>query len=243
MTRLLIVFSADATDTAADERTATTDVSTDSDERVVSPDASDDSEGRTVATDGSNDSDERAAVAGGSIVTDASAPTDASVPTETPVVSEEPVPRETPDETDESNAVTRAADGTTVRVQSDGGRVVVTVGDRSHELPPTAAARFRDAVGEALTESAEFLRTGYERRADGQYAVHRRGDDEPAKVFDSFADLRDCYRSLPAEFDAAAVGRAGVSGSRRHLLVRHFVEHPAFDCRLTCRNPLTARKR
>jgi hypothetical protein len=38
------------------------------------------------------------------------------------------------------------------------------------------------------------------------------------------------------------VSRTGITGSRRHMLVRHFAEHPAFDCRITRRNPLTVEK-
>jgi hypothetical protein len=34
-----------------------------------------------------------------------------------------------------------------------------------------------------------------------------------------------------------------VTGGRRHMLVHHFAEHPNFDCELTKRQPLTARKR
>jgi len=52
--------------------------------------------------------------------------------------------------------------------------------------------------------------------------------------------LRAVYESLPEEFVASDVTAA--SGSRRHLLVRHFAEHPAFDCELVSEQPLTARK-
>ncbi|MFB6194440.1 MAG: hypothetical protein ABEI75_05185 [Halobaculum sp.] len=136
------------------------------------------------------------------------------------------------------------ADSTEDRVtaRSEGGRVIVSVDGQTHELPPTTAAALREAVGDALADSGEFLRTAYERRADGRYAVFRRGDDEPAKVFDSFREFVRLYRSVPTEFDAEAVGRTGVTGSRRHLIVRHLAEHPAFDCELVCRNPLRGRK-
>lgn len=50
------------------------------------------------------------------------------------------------------------------------------------------------------------------------------------------------YERLPAEFTADDVGRTGITGSRRHMMVRHFAEHPAFECSITRRNPLTARK-
>ncbi len=50
------------------------------------------------------------------------------------------------------------------------------------------------------------------------------------------------FDRLPVEFTADDVGRTGITGSRRHMLVRHFAEHPAFDCDITRRNPLTAEK-
>jgi hypothetical protein len=62
-------------------------------------------------------------------------------------------------------------------------------------------------------------------------------------VFESFAALRRAYDRLPAEFTAADVEQTGVTGGRRHMLVHHFAEHPAFDCELVKRQPLTARKR
>jgi hypothetical protein len=61
-------------------------------------------------------------------------------------------------------------------------------------------------------------------------------------VFESFEALRRLFDRLPAEFSAEDVSRTGITGSRRHMLVRHFAEHPAFDCDITRRNPLTAEK-
>lgn len=124
--------------------------------------------------------------------------------------------------------------------------VVVTVGDATVTLDRADAAALRAAVGEAVAGRRTFLRTAREHRADGTYAVFRRGADEPAKVFDDRASLAALYERLPERFDATAVAAhaAGeVSGSRRHLLVRHLAEHPAFDCALVCRNPLTAEKK
>jgi hypothetical protein len=82
-------------------------------------------------------------------------------------------------------------------------------------------------------------------RADGAYVVERRGADSAGhrKVFDSPAALSALYERLPVEFRADDCETAGLSGSRRHMLVWHFVEHPAFDCELTARQPLSARKR
>ncbi len=61
-------------------------------------------------------------------------------------------------------------------------------------------------------------------------------------MFDSFEELRRLYDRLPDAFDAEDVGRTGITGSRRHMLIRHFAEHPAFDCSIRRRNPLSARK-
>ncbi len=63
-----------------------------------------------------------------------------------------------------------------------------------------------------------------------------------SKVFESFRALERLYEGLPTEFTAADVEQSGLTGGRRHILVRHFAEHPAFDCELTSQQPLTARK-
>ncbi|WP_224450139.1 DUF7528 family protein [Haloprofundus salilacus] len=104
------------------------------------------------------------------------------------------------------------------------------------------AAKLQDTIGNALTEKREFFRTAGEYRDDGSYVVSRRGADSAgnAKVFESFEALRRLYDRLPREFTAEDVGRTGITGSRRHMLIRHFGEHPAFDCRIVHRNPLTA---
>ncbi|UPV74681.1 hypothetical protein M0R89_01095 [Halorussus limi] len=72
-------------------------------------------------------------------------------------------------------------------------------------------------------------------RRQAESAGHR-------KVFESFAALRRLYDDLPAEFTAADVERSGLTGGRRHVLVHHFAEHPAFECGLSKRQPLTASK-
>ena len=81
-------------------------------------------------------------------------------------------------------------------------------------------------------------------REDGSYVVSRRGADSAgnAKVFESFEHLRRLYGRLPDEFAAEDVGRAAITGSRRHMLVRHFAEHPEFDCTIASRNPLAVEK-
>ena len=72
----------------------------------------------------------------------------------------------------------------------------------------------------------------------------RRGADSAghSKVFRSFTELERLYERLPAEFGAREVGRTGLTGGRRHMLVHHLTEHPAFDCSLVALQPLTARK-
>ncbi|WP_435062810.1 DUF7528 family protein [Halobaculum sp. EA56] len=106
------------------------------------------------------------------------------------------------------------------------------------------AADLQAAIADALTERREFFRTAGEFRADGTYVVSRKAADSSgnAKVFDSFEELRRLYDRLPDAFDAEDVGRTGITGSRRHMLIRHFAEHPAFDCSIRRRNPLSARK-
>lgn len=113
-----------------------------------------------------------------------------------------------------------------------------------HRLSRAAARRLADALDDATSERQEFVHTTGEHRADGRYVVARRGVDSAgnAKTFDSFEELRRRYERLPPTFGAAAVDGAGVTGSRRHLVVRHLAEHPAFDCRLTRENPLTVEK-
>jgi len=131
-----------------------------------------------------------------------------------------------------------------VRVSTQGETIVVTIGDQTHELSREAARGLQDAIGDAMTRKREFLHTAGEHREDGKYVVSRRSADSAGntKVFESFANLRRLFERLPAEFTADDVSRTGITGSRRHMLVRHFAEHPAFDCSITTRNPLTVRK-
>ncbi|MFB6127033.1 MAG: hypothetical protein ABEJ79_07060 [Halolamina sp.] len=129
-------------------------------------------------------------------------------------------------------------------VSTDGDAIIVSVGDDRCELSRADAAELKAAIGDALTEKREFFRTAGEYREDGSYVVSRRGAESTgnAKVFDSFEAVARLYDRLPAEFTAEDVGRTGITGSRRHMLVRHFSEHPAFDCDIDRRNPLTGRK-
>lgn len=144
-----------------------------------------------------------------------------------------------------SVSVTAGSDGDdiVVSVEGDSDGVVVSIGDHDCELDRADAATLRAAIGDAMADRRTFVRTACEYRPDGRYAVERRaGDDSAAKVFEDIAAVEELYESLPDEFDAADIGRSGITGSRRQLLVRHFAEQPSFDCRLVCRNPLTARK-
>jgi hypothetical protein len=120
--------------------------------------------------------------------------------------------------------------------------VVITVDGEDHALDRAAAERFHGELAEALHTIREFVHTAGERRPDGSYVVSRRRAESSghSKRFDSFGALRAVYDALPREFRAADVTAA--SGGRRHLLVRHFAEHPAFDCELAREQPLTARK-
>ncbi|WP_416839373.1 hypothetical protein [Haloferax sp. DFSO52] len=129
-------------------------------------------------------------------------------------------------------------------VESDDEAIVITVGGQTCELTRSAAADLQEAIGSALTEKREFFRTAGEYRKDGSYVVSRRGADSTgnAKVFTSFEELRRLYDRLPDEFTADDVGRTGITGSRRHMIIRHLGEHPGFDCRISSRNPLTAEK-
>ena len=122
--------------------------------------------------------------------------------------------------------------------------MLLYLGSESYVLDREEAARVRSELGEALSERREFVRTVGEHREDGSYVVSRRGAESSGhrKVFDSFADLVRIYEQLPPEFTARDVAEEGLTGSRRHILVHHFVEHPAFDCDLASRQPLAGRK-
>ena len=119
------------------------------------------------------------------------------------------------------------------------------VGLESRDLSREEARELRDALSEALSERSEFVHTAGEHREDGSYVVERRNASSAGhrKVFDSFAECRRRYDSLPEAFTAEDCSAADVSGGRRHMLAWHFAEHPAFDCELVSRQPLTVRKR
>lgn len=123
-----------------------------------------------------------------------------------------------------------------------GSTVSVTVAGATYDLDREEALALRDRLTDALAERREFVHTVGIHRADGRYEVARKRATSSgnAKVFESFGALERLFEDLPCEFTAADVERAGVSGSRRHMLVRHLAEHPAFPCELTSRQPLRA---
>lgn len=146
------------------------------------------------------------------------------------------------DQSDSTTATRRQASNETV--ERDGHEVVVELSNATHVLPLTQAHDLHAALDEALYHTETFSHTVCERRPDGSYVVTRRRADSSGhqKVFDSFRALDGLYERLPSEFTAEDIKHPGLTGSRRHMLVRHFTEHPAFDCALVCRQPLTARK-
>lgn len=127
---------------------------------------------------------------------------------------------------------------------AEGETIRVKLADDSCELSRAVAADLQEAIGDALTERREFFRTVGAYREDGSYVVSRRGTDSTgnSKVFESFDALVRLVDRLPEEFTAEDVGRTGITGSRRHMVIRHVAEHPAFDCEIGCRNPLTGCK-
>jgi len=133
----------------------------------------------------------------------------------------------------DSDSVDAAAAADGVELSLDGESVV---------LSRDAAVELRAAVRNALTERQPFERTAGIHRADGSYLVERRAAATTGNsaVFDSFDDLRGVFDELPERFVAEDVDC--VTGSRRHMVVRHFAEHPAFPATLAARRPLACEK-
>jgi len=134
------------------------------------------------------------------------------------------------------------SDSDSVDATTTADGVELSVDEDSFVLSRDAAAELRAAVADALTERQAFEQTAGVHRPDGSYVVERRHADTTGNsaVFDSFEDLRRVFADLPAEFGAEDVGC--VTGSRRHMVVRHFAEHPAFPATLSSRRPLTGEK-
>ncbi|AGB16387.1 hypothetical protein Halru_1788 [Halovivax ruber XH-70] len=113
------------------------------------------------------------------------------------------------------------------------------------ELSESTARALYRALDDALPNEHEFCKTIGIHRDDGRYVVERRGATSSGhrKVFDSFDALGDRYASLPKTITASDLDGPGLSGSRRHAVLWHLIEHPAFDCELDRKQPLTAVKR
>ncbi len=111
-------------------------------------------------------------------------------------------------------------------------------------MPREQALALRESVGDALDRRIELFRTVGHYRRDGSYAVSRRSADTPGneQVFESVDALEALFAALPDPFGAEEVGAQGITGSRRHMIVRHLAEHPRFDCRLVSERPLRAEK-
>lgn len=121
----------------------------------------------------------------------------------------------------------------------------MTVAGRTHVLDRTRAEELRTELEDALEAHLEFVHTAGRHRRSGEYVVERRGADSAGhrKVFPSFDALERLYGRLPDTFTADDLTRSGLTAGRRHMVLRHVVEHPAFDCELTSRQPLTVEKR
>jgi hypothetical protein len=148
-----------------------------------------------------------------------------------------------PPESDSHGAATDDRAGT-VDAEGDGTEVLLSLGDETHVLSHAEARHLRERLGDALVRREEFLHTAGEHRPDGSYVVARRRAESAGnrKVFDSVRALERLWKHLPTEFTAEDLGRTGLSGGRRHMVLRHLAEHPAFDCDLVSEQPLTARK-
>ncbi|MFB6198212.1 MAG: hypothetical protein ABEI52_08100, partial [Halobacteriaceae archaeon] len=73
--------------------------------------------------------------------------------------------------------------------------------------------------------------------------ISRRGANSSgnATVFEP-GELDDLCDELPSKFDVEDIATAGITGSRRHMVIWHLVEHPERPFELVSRNPLVARK-
>jgi hypothetical protein len=134
------------------------------------------------------------------------------------------------------------------RAERRGDRVVVTLdcdGDNDELVLSTDdAEQLRDSLTEALTARESFVNTAGVGRPDGIYVVERRGVDSTGnrKVFESFDALRRRCDRLPETFTAEDLSATGLTAGRRHMVLWHLVEHPAFPVELASRQPLTAEK-
>jgi hypothetical protein len=131
-----------------------------------------------------------------------------------------------------------------VTVTRDAGELFLHVDETTYGLDEDAASELRERLETVLTGTQEYVYTSGEHREDGSYVVARRGAQSSGnrKMFESSRAVERLYERLPETFTAADLSRTGLTDGRRHLVLRHFVEHPGFDCELTSRQPLTVRK-
>jgi len=129
-------------------------------------------------------------------------------------------------------------------VERRGDRVALSVDGDELLLSRDDAEQLRDSLDDALAARETFLNTAGQHRRDGAYVVERRGADSAGnrKVFASFDELRRLFDRLPDRFTADDLSATGLTAGRRHMVLWHLVEHPAFDCGLASRQPLTGEK-
>lgn len=137
------------------------------------------------------------------------------------------------------------SDGTTPSVERRGGSVAITVDGKTLDVPVETVETLRDGLADALVDRESFFHTAGEHRPDGSYVVERTGADSTgnSKVFESFETLVRLAERLPDEVVADDFSRVGLTGGRRHMVLWHLVEHPAFPFELASRQPLTATRR
>ncbi|MFB6254497.1 MAG: hypothetical protein ABEI06_07805 [Halobacteriaceae archaeon] len=120
----------------------------------------------------------------------------------------------------------------------------MSVGEETIELSREEVVEIKHTLEDAVTERDEFVHTIGTYHPDGAYTIKRRGATSAGnkKKFESFVRVRQIYDALPRKFDAEDIGKYGITGSRRHMVIWHYIEHPRFACQIQCRNPLTASK-
>lgn len=122
--------------------------------------------------------------------------------------------------------------------------MILTIAGEEYTLPiPVARCLYAD-LHDTLTERSQFVHTISVRHPDGRYVIERRRAASTGNriAFDSIEAIRECFLDLPDTFGATDIDCDGITGSRRHLLVRHFAESSVFACELICENPLQAKK-
>jgi hypothetical protein len=121
---------------------------------------------------------------------------------------------------------------------------LLTIAGERYDLSLSDARCLYTDFHDALTERHSFVHTTSVRHPDGRYVIERKRAASSGNriAFDSIEALRRCFGDLSDTFGAADVECDGITGSRRHLLVRHFAESPDFKCELVCENPLQASK-